>query len=36
MGGMEGQASDIKIRAERILRVKDRLNHILAKHTGKI
>ena len=35
MGGMEGQASDIKIRAERILRVKDRLNHILAKHTGK-
>jgi ATP-dependent Clp protease, protease subunit len=35
MGGMEGQASDIKIRAERILRVKDRLNEILAKHTGK-
>ena len=35
MGGMEGQASDIKIRAERILRIKERLNHILAKHTGK-
>lgn len=35
MGGMEGQASDIKIRAERILRIKDRLNHILSKHTGK-
>jgi len=35
MGGMEGQASDIKIRAERILRVKERLNEILAKHTGK-
>lgn len=35
MGGMEGQASDIKIRAERILRIKDRLNQILNKHTGK-
>lgn len=35
MGGMEGQASDIKIRAERILRIKDQLNKILAKHTGK-
>lgn len=35
MGGMEGQASDIKIRAERILKIKDRLNHILADRTGK-
>lgn len=35
MGGTEGQASDIKIHAERILRMKDKLNHILAKHTGK-
>ena len=35
MGGMEGQASDIKIRAERILKIKDRLNQILNKHTGK-
>ena len=35
MGGMEGQASDIKIRAERILKIKDQLNRILAKHTGK-
>ncbi len=35
MGGMEGQASDIKIRAERILKIKDRLNKILSKHTGK-
>ena len=35
MGGMEGQASDIKIRAERILRIKDRLNKILVSHTGK-
>ena len=35
MGGMEGQAADIKIRAERILKIKDRLNQILAKHTGQ-
>lgn len=35
MGGMEGQASDIKIRAERILKIKDRLNKILADATGK-
>ncbi len=35
MGGMEGQASDIKIRAERILKIKESLNQILAKHTGK-
>ncbi len=35
MGGTEGQASDIKIRAEHILKIKDRLNVILAKHTGQ-
>jgi ATP-dependent Clp protease protease subunit len=35
MGGTEGQASDIKIRAEHILKVKARLNKILAKHTGQ-
>lgn len=35
MGGAEGQAVDIKIRAEHILRVKDRLNKILSKHTGQ-
>jgi ATP-dependent Clp protease protease subunit len=35
MGGMEGQASDIKIRAERILKMKERLNQLMAKHTGK-
>jgi ATP-dependent Clp protease protease subunit len=35
MGGAEGQATDIKIRAEHILKVKDRLNNILAKHTGQ-
>lgn len=35
MGGAEGQATDIKIRAEHILKVKDRINQILAKHTGQ-
>ncbi len=35
MGGAEGQAADIKIKAEQILKIKDRLNHILAKHTGQ-
>jgi len=35
MGGAEGQASDIKIRAERILKIKDDLNKILSKHTGQ-
>lgn len=35
MGGMQGQASDIKIHAERILRMKERLNTILATHTGQ-
>jgi ATP-dependent Clp protease protease subunit len=35
MGGMEGQASDIKIHAERILVIKNQLNKILAHHTGK-
>ncbi|MFW0862018.1 MAG: ATP-dependent Clp endopeptidase proteolytic subunit ClpP [Candidatus Komeilibacteria bacterium] len=35
MGGAEGQAVDIKIRAEHILRIKDRINSILVKHTGQ-
>lgn len=35
MGGTEGQATDIKIRAEHIMKLKDRLNAILAKHTGQ-
>jgi len=35
MGGAEGQASDIKIHAEHILKTKDRMNKILAFHTGK-
>ncbi len=35
MGGAEGQATDVKIRAERILKMRDRLNKILAKHSGQ-
>lgn len=35
MGGAEGQATDIKIRANRILKIKEQLNKILAKHTGQ-
>lgn len=35
LGGTQGQASDIKIHAERILKIKDRLNQILAKHTNQ-
>lgn len=35
LGGVEGQATDIKIRAERLLKMKDQLNRILSKHTGK-
>jgi ATP-dependent Clp protease protease subunit len=35
MGGVQGQASDIKIQAEEIIRLRGRLNQILAFHTGK-
>ena len=35
LGGAQGQATDIKIHAEHILRTRDRLNTILAKNTGK-
>ncbi len=35
MGGAEGQASDIQIRSEHILKTKKKLNKILAKHTGQ-
>ena len=34
-GGAEGKASDIEITATEILRLKERLNHILADHSGK-
>ena len=35
LGGFQGQASDIDIHAKEILRVRDRLNDILVKHTGQ-
>ena len=35
LGGAQGQASDIKIQANEILRIRDSLNKILVKHTGK-
>jgi len=35
MGGAEGQASDIKIKAEQILKIRDNLNKIMSKHTGQ-
>lgn len=34
-GGVQGQASDINIQAQEILRLRDRLNGILGRHTGK-
>ena len=34
-GGAQGQASDIKITADHILRTRDKLNKILAENTGK-
>ncbi len=35
LGGARGQASDIKIHAEQILKIRDKLNKILAENTGK-
>lgn len=35
LGGAQGQATEIKIAAERILKLKDKLNKMLAKNTGK-
>mgnify|MGYP004607742935 CR=1 FL=1 len=35
LGGAQGQATDIKIHAERILKIRDNLNQILAQNTGK-
>jgi ATP-dependent Clp protease protease subunit len=35
MGGFQGQASDIAIQAKEILRMKDALNDILVRHTGR-
>ncbi len=35
MGGITGQASEIEIGARQILKIKDKISQILAKHTGK-
>ncbi|MDN3520762.1 ATP-dependent Clp endopeptidase proteolytic subunit ClpP [Halomonas ramblicola] len=35
LGGYQGQASDIEIHTKEILGIRDRLNHILAHHTGQ-
>ena len=35
LGGMQGQATDIKIHADRIIRMKDKLNNILSENTGR-
>lgn len=35
LGGMSGQAEDLRIHAERIIKIKNRLNKILAKNTGQ-
>lgn len=35
LGGIQGQASDIAIHAEETLKIRARLNQILAKHTGQ-
>lgn len=35
MGGFQGQATDIEIHAQQILKIKDKLNRILAENTGR-
>ena len=35
LGGMQGQATDIKIQADLILRTRDNLNRILSENTGR-
>ena len=35
LGGMQGQASDIKIHADHIIRIKDKMNRILSEMTGQ-
>jgi ATP-dependent Clp protease protease subunit len=34
-GGAQGQATDISIQAEEILKIRQRLNEIMAKHSGR-
>jgi ATP-dependent Clp protease protease subunit len=35
LGGAQGQASDIEIQAKEILYIRERMNEIMAHHTGK-
>ena len=35
LGGMQGQATDIKIHADHIIKIKDKMNRILSANTGK-
>jgi len=35
LGGFQGQASDIEIHAKHTLKIKDTLNHVIAKHSGQ-
>ncbi|MCE1658598.1 ATP-dependent Clp protease proteolytic subunit, partial [Enterobacter hormaechei] len=35
LGGFQGQATDIEIHAQEILKVKSRMNELMAKHTGR-
>jgi len=35
LGGAQGQASDVKIRAERLLKTRERLNELLSDLTGQ-
>jgi ATP-dependent Clp protease protease subunit len=35
MGGAEGQQKDVEIQAREMLRIKNQINQILAKHTGQ-
>ena len=35
LGGAQGKASDIKIQAEHILKIRDKMNRILSENTGK-
>ncbi|WP_323834946.1 ATP-dependent Clp endopeptidase proteolytic subunit ClpP [Photorhabdus africana] len=36
LGGFQGQATDIEIHAQEILKVKSRMNELMAKHTGRL
>ena len=35
MGGVEGQAIEVEITARHIIKIKDKINQILSKHTGQ-